>query len=369
MLSSRSNTRVQFIGNPQCGKKAFLEYIQDNVLIDEPMKLFFRQNAYCNTILPQDDIDKIIKDCDLDFNYAKQPRHWVFCIDPTTDANVQLTNIALIVSYIQKSKNILVPYSLLITKMDTVAVPIIVEKFTRLFQKEGSADLPRPLQTMYCGKDNSPKHAKNYVTNILRVSRTEITIARTAAGVVNPATLDEVMERFQKEFEELDEMCFDNVSAQKRKIYNLVRDTLRELQLNNSDEKPISDRFELLFEKVFNSNVLRIHQNPRRDKALGINILGTQQKLLGMIRTEALDDLRRNFTRIENKAEVHNEDLEFLVDEIDRAKKMPVFNMHRSNIPSFLRPKNTEAVSELELIAKKYSNRLLHQQPPLNLSA
>ncbi len=86
-----------------------------------------------------------------------------------------------------------------------------------------------------------------------------------------------------------------------------------------------------------------------------------------MIRTEAFNDLRYNFSKVENRAKVNNEEYEDLIDEIDHAKQMSLFNMHRSNIPGFFRPKHTETISELESLAKKYSKRIQDNPTIVNL--
>jgi hypothetical protein len=186
MSNSRANSIIQIIGFPNSGKKYLIESIQDNVLLNESIKLFFNENSIFSSINAEDSMDEIIKECSLNFNFAKRHRHWVFCIDPTQHLNPQFKAIRRILDYLQKSKNILVPYSLFISKMDLVDVVKNRDKIHQR-QKAISPNLPLPLQTMYSGTDNLPPSLQGFVNNIIKTSRTNLTIDTDASiGQLNP---------------------------------------------------------------------------------------------------------------------------------------------------------------------------------------
>jgi hypothetical protein len=153
-----------------------------------------------------------------------------------------------------------------------------------------------------------------------------------------------------------------HLTAMKKQIVSLVETMLpqlNELSLNSPNRFPFSSAHAVLYDLIKKSNVLNIHKFPRLDDKLGITITNTQQKILGMIRGDALHVFR---SRVQSIAAMPDDDdcanLKYINNSIDGAMNSQLFCEHRSNLPSFFRPKVTNSVKELNELKDSFQAKI-----------
>ncbi len=342
-----SNSKILFVGVSKTGKKELLQRIKNLPILPLPYKNYYDEYATPITISLDDALN------DLNKNYQNSPfssLRFVFCVIARDDLSKQFDAIKKILQYYPKK-----PYWIYVYGIGGANWPsfnkIVFRRIER-YLKPLSPDLGRP-QILLCSCND--RELESFVQATLDTNPVN-------ANVEEQKQLEQthrVIPSYCTEFDRLDNTDVSGFSPLEIKILknsmskaveNILEKISEDIGINTNLDS--YNEYNELFDKVTNSKILSAHNSyPTLDRIFRKKLLGTQQKLLGMIRADALDELRSKV----NEEGVNQADL---LQTINDAKTKPIFNMHRSNLPSFFRPDQTNAFKSLGKLAGYVVDRI-----------
>jgi hypothetical protein len=344
-MSISRTRKIRFVGFANSGKEELLKRINDLKTLPDSLRDYYSDFARPSTIYVEKDIN------DITYNPVVVSFCFVFCINTAEAFHVQFNAIKNI---LQNHPN--EPYWLYVFGAGVLNVPtlknLILEKIEHQL-KFFTPEMGRPQILLSTCND---KELESFV---------QATLVTTPVNKVEEEKteeqthLDNPNYSYCDAFDKLDNTDVSGftpleIKILKQSMTKTVKDILEKIHDDNEYNTNLDSYNEYieLFNKVTNSKILSAHNRyPTLDKIFKKKFLGTQQKLLGMIRADALNELH---------SKVNDEDVDQadLLQTINDAKTKPIFNMHRSNLPTLFRPDQTNAFKTLSQLAAYVIERI-----------
>jgi hypothetical protein len=391
MTASRSQPySMHILGLANSGKKTLFQWIINNPHFNETQRELFMRGTKIITITRRNSIEylsecldiKLSKNINTGVNVLmKSNNGYIFCIDSSGHIEEQLAMVASILRSVQDDGEEInsINYSLFFTKMhllnkdQTLNTTALLAHFIENYPENMNLKDSRPQRVFCANAAIIPKELAIFAANVcceyLKIftpqgipalaqpfeikdeEKLQAYDGLTAPKRLLPTQL-KIINDFNEEFFKLDTTATVNLShkqihAVKNSIALLVDKTLAEL---NKSTFPL-EVYEKLFDSIVDSRILAKHNNPRIDKALGINITATQQNILRKIRKTAFEEFEKH---LEAKKTDYNYADELHI-EICEAQRSPLFAKHLSNKWSIFQPKETKTWNVVEKIRVNHS--------------
>jgi hypothetical protein len=363
-----NNRKSYVVGLAKSGKKTLLNKIKDNQALPDYLRVFYQSNATTVMLSTNEPITVI------------DSQRLVLYIDPTIGLVSQFQQIENLLTFLTLGKKARLQYWLYISKVDQLTKMNLKEKeytiseINKLLERF-SAKIGRPKSILLSDCDDDT--FKNFVqTTVAELGIEPVKEEERKEGeeeqiVASEMILDGIIQNFRASFDKIENEYYrvnrpsnSFLTIKKKQIFSLVESTLDGMRNDAPNAEAeidlsIYQKYESLYHMIKTSKVLLIHKNPKIDDILRIKIPETQQKILGMIREEALYVYNSKLHSFVQKPDFKHDNYNILSDSVSDALRSSLFNEHRSNIPNFFRPKVTNSVKELEGLKNDYASEIL----------
>jgi hypothetical protein len=365
--------RVLIVGIPKSGKHSLLAALttagQTNFNSD--VRNFYKEATQTVKILPPDyDYERKLFTLMDAIQQENKIIKMVFCLDPTDFFTTQLNSLQTILEHAKGLKQ-KIEYIIYVSKVDVLNkgdVEILEINIARIVG-EFLPSIPQPREIIYSDKNLVPPlmqvqlliQSLNKLFHIEIEDKCENALPgqySVADDKQEPTVKQKHLNHFLQVFPTLEheQPSIAEIVSIKQSIISHTEyclDELKRIIIVQDNYKFSFSDFTLFFDTVKNSDILKIHQNKTLEKLGVINILGTQQKLLKLIRAAALNafDEDLQITLIANSAKAYDPMFyDSLLALIDDAKKLELFASHRSNLPRLFLPSQTDSCKQLDNI-------------------